>query len=318
MAARGGAAVERAVRPFLLGGLAGSGATAIVQPLDTLKVRQQLAGEGARGATGGSMIGAARGVVRAEGVGALYSGLSAAILRQCTYTTARMGIFRSLSDWRSREAHAGGPLPLLEKAACGLTAGFCGAFVGTPADLTLVRMQADALKPPAQRRGYTNVFNALGRVVKEEGVANLWKGSGPNVLRAMIVNVAHLATYDEAKQRLSHALQRPQSDFGIQFLASSVSGLAICVTSLPVDVVKTRMMNMRPDASGVLPYRGPLDCLVKTARVEGVGRLYSGFGSYFWRCAPHAMCTLLFAEALGTQYRLHVLGEPRDGAGAAK
>ena len=300
----------------MLGGLAGSGATAIVQPLDTLKVRQQLAGEGARGARGGSMLSAARGLVRAEGAGALYSGLSAAVLRQCTYTTARMGIFRTLSDWRSAEAHGGGPLPMLEKAGCGLAAGFCGAYVGTPADLTLVRMQADALKPPAQRRGYTNVFNALGRVVKEEGVANLWKGSGPNVLRAMIVNVAHLATYDEAKQRLCRALKRPQSDFGVQFLASSVSGLAICVTSLPVDVVKTRMMNMRPDASGALPYRSPLDCLVKTARVEGVGRLYSGFGSYFWRCAPHAMCTLLFAEMLTSQYRQHVLGEYPDGGGA--
>ena len=57
---------------------------------------------------------------------------------------------------------------------------------------------------------------------------------------------------------------------------------------------------------------------MKTARVEGVGRLYSGFGSYFWRCAPHAMCTLLFAEALTAQYRRHVLGEPGAGPGGAK
>ena len=32
-------------------------------------------------------------------------------------------------------------LPLWQKAACGLTAGGLGALVGTPADLTLVRMQ---------------------------------------------------------------------------------------------------------------------------------------------------------------------------------
>ena len=102
---------------------------------------QQLAGEGAAG-RGSSMLGAARALVSAGGgVRALYSGLSAGLLRQATYTTARMGIFRSLSDWRSASAHEGRPLPMAEKAVCGLAAGFIGAYVGTPADLTLVRMQ---------------------------------------------------------------------------------------------------------------------------------------------------------------------------------
>jgi hypothetical protein len=34
------------------------------------------------------------------------------------------------------------PLPLWQKALCGLTAGGLGALVGSPADLSLIRMQA--------------------------------------------------------------------------------------------------------------------------------------------------------------------------------
>jgi solute carrier family 25 oxoglutarate transporter 11 len=37
-------------------------------------------------------------IVRKEGVGALYRGLSAGLLRQATYTTSRLGIFNVLSE----------------------------------------------------------------------------------------------------------------------------------------------------------------------------------------------------------------------------
>ena len=38
---------------------------------------------------------------------------------------------------------------------CGLAAGGLGALVGSPADLTLIRMQADTNLPVEQRRNYT-------------------------------------------------------------------------------------------------------------------------------------------------------------------
>ena len=38
-------------------------------------------------------------IVKQDGFGALYRGLSAGLLRQATYTTARLGIFQGLSDY---------------------------------------------------------------------------------------------------------------------------------------------------------------------------------------------------------------------------
>ena len=55
------------------------------------------------------------------------------------------------------------PLPLWQKAAAGLTAGGLGALVGSPADLSLIRMQADHTLPPASRRNYKGVGDALAR-----------------------------------------------------------------------------------------------------------------------------------------------------------
>ena len=56
--------------------------------------------------------------------------------------------------------------------------------------------------PAAERRGYTSVFNALSRIISEEGLFTLWRGCGPTVVRAMVVNAAQLASYSQAKQGL--------------------------------------------------------------------------------------------------------------------
>lgn len=75
-----------------------------------------------------------------------------------------------------------------QKAFCGLTAGFFGAIIGNPADLALIRVQADTTLPPAERRNYKNVADAFIRIVKEEGVGALWKGCTPTVARAVALN----------------------------------------------------------------------------------------------------------------------------------
>ncbi|KAJ7260519.1 hypothetical protein O6H91_Y407800 [Diphasiastrum complanatum] len=177
------------VKPFMNGGLAGMGATCVIQPVDMIKVRIQL-GQG-------TATQVARQVVQNEGFGALYKGLSAGLLRQATYTTARLGTFRVLTA-KATAANDGKPLPLYQKAFCGLTAGAIGASVGSPADLALIRMQADATLPVAQRRNYQNAFHALYRIAADEGVLALWKGAGPTVVRAMALNMGMLASYDQS------------------------------------------------------------------------------------------------------------------------
>lgn len=101
--------------------------------------------------------------------------LSAGLLRQATYTTTRLGIYTVLFE---RLTGADGTPPgFLLKALIGMTAGATGAFVGTPAEVALIRMTADGRLPADQRRGYKNVFNALIRIAGEEGVPTLWRVS---------------------------------------------------------------------------------------------------------------------------------------------
>ena len=84
----------------------------------------------------------------------------------------------------------------------GMTAGACGAFVGTPAEVALIRMTSDGNLPADQRRNYKSVFDALIRIFREEGITALWRGAIPTMGRAMVVNAAQLASYSQAKQSI--------------------------------------------------------------------------------------------------------------------
>ncbi len=69
--------------------------------------------------------------------------LSAALLRQATYTTARLGIYTSLFEYVSARSTDGRPPSFLSKLGIGLSAGVLGSFVGTPTEVCLIRMTAD-------------------------------------------------------------------------------------------------------------------------------------------------------------------------------
>lgn len=66
-----------------------------VQPADLLKTRMQLLGPAGRNL---SVFTVAGQILKNEGFFGFYVGLSAALFRQATYTTGRLGVFNGLFD----------------------------------------------------------------------------------------------------------------------------------------------------------------------------------------------------------------------------
>ena len=68
-------------------------------------------------------------------------------MRQALYTTTRLGIYFSLSDYLKWEVNGGANMTGFQKIYSSLLAGGIGSMVGTPADLVLIRMQVDSTLP---------------------------------------------------------------------------------------------------------------------------------------------------------------------------
>lgn len=277
----------RTALPFINGGLAGMTATAIIQPVDMIKVRLQLAGEGLSTGPRPSALSVTREVIASGRALDLYTGLSAGLLRQAVYTTARLGFFDTFMDAAKVRAQARDRTPgFAERAMAGLSAGGLAAMAGNPADLALIRMQSDGLKPLGQRANYTSVLDALARIARGEGVTALWAGCLPTVARAMALNFGQLAFFSEAKSQLKSRTQ--WSPHAQTLTASAIAGFFASFFSLPFDFVKTRLQKQTRDQEGKLPYRGMMHCAAKVVSEEGWLRFYRGFTTYYFRIAPHA------------------------------
>lgn len=276
----------RGALPFINGGLSGMVATTVIQPVDMIKVRLQLAGEGARTGPKPTPLSVTREILAQGKITDLYTGLSAGLLRQAVYTTARLGLFDTfMIRLTARAKEKGQQIGFAERAAAGLSAGGLAALVGNPADLALIRMQSDGLKPLAERKNYKSVIDALTSISKNEGILKLWAGASPTVVRAMALNFGQLAFFSEAKQRLKGTNMSVQTQ---TLTASAIAGFFASFFSLPFDFVKTRLQKQQKRPDGTLPYKSMVDCFRKVAKEEGMLRFYRGFSTYYVRIAPHA------------------------------
>lgn len=279
---------------FFTSGASGMAATCVVQPLDLIKNRMQLSGEKT------TTFRVISSILQKEGALALYTGLSAGLMRQATYTTTRIGVYRTLFDRTSEKNQR----RFVVKLALGVIAGSVGAFVGTPAEVALIRMTADGKLPLAERRNYSNVFNALHRITKEEGLLTLWRGATPTVARAMVVNGAQLASYTQAKEVLLDTGYF-EENITLHFASSMISGLVTTIFSMPIDIAKTRIQNMKT-IDGVPEFKGVSDVFLKIFRSEGVFALWKGFFPYYARLGPHTVLTFIFMEQMTAAYKRYL------------
>merc|ERR1719228_1406726 len=113
--------------------------------------------------------------------------------------------------------------------------------------------------------------------------------------------MTQLASYDQAKEMLQPVLG---DGFPLFVCSAFASGLIYCTASLPLDITKTRIQNMKPDpTTGKMPYSSMVDALVKIPSKEGVLSLWKGFPPYFLRCGGHTVTMFLFKEQYTKMYK---------------
>lgn len=164
-------------------------------------------------------------------------------MRQFIYSGARLGFYKQAEDRIKDKENRN--MTIWEKAVWSLFAGGIGSLVTTPTDVALIRLQNDNNLPEEKRRNYKNVFDALGRIYREEGVKGMWTGATPTVIRAMAINCSMLVSYNSTKENLMKLFNTKEETLKIRLLSSAVCGVAITTVSLPFDNIKTKLMRMK-------------------------------------------------------------------------
>ncbi|KIY67512.1 dicarboxylic acid transporter [Cylindrobasidium torrendii FP15055 ss-10] len=277
--------------PFWLGGVAASMAACCTHPLDVTKVRMQTLQHNPD-VKRPSMIRVFQQSVAKHGITSLYTGLTAALLRQMTYSLVRLGAYDELKSRLSKD----GPPSTVKSLLAASVAGALGGVAGNPADILVVRMTSDVTRPPEQRYGYRNAFSGLVRIVQEEGVKGLARGLEANVTRAVLMNMSQVWSYDFFKTSLLHRTipltdYRFREGLPLHVAASILAGTVATTVCSPADVLRSRVMSCVEGQSMIT--------ILKTSLAEeGPAFLLKGWTPAFIRLGPNTVLMFVFYEQL--------------------
>jgi len=296
---------KRAAR-WYFGGLASAGAACCTHPLDLVKVHLQTQQQGKMSLVRQTVL-----IVNQQGIGALYSGLTASLLRQLTYSTTRFGIYEVTK--KSIGGSNPDSIPFYQKAFIAGFSGAVGGLVGTPGDLVNVRMQNDIKLPVDQRRNYKHAIDGVIRVYKEEGVRRLFSGASTASSRAVLMTIGQLSFYDQIKislinsgyfsdNTLTHVTASLAAVCIFRFYVDLRDWLTLILTCFqgaiattmtqPLDVIKTRAMNAKPGE-----FKNMMHLITYTARLGPMG-FFKGYIPAFVRLGPQTILTFVFFEQL--------------------
>jgi hypothetical protein len=133
------------------------------------------------------------------GFSQLWKGVSAAVTRQVLTAAIRTNVYGPLV-YAAAAKDRYHSVSMMSRATYSCAVGALAAFITSPLDLVLVRMQTDHLLDPEFRRNYTGVVDGLYKIMATSNYNGLYVGALPNVARAAALTGGMMDTYDLFKE----------------------------------------------------------------------------------------------------------------------
>lgn len=266
-----------------------------IHPIDVVKTRLQVSGDGGRNYKSLGLGGTVSVIAAEEGLPAFWKGIGAAWLREASYTSLRLGLYGPIK-------HAMGiknDSSFFLKFSAGSLAGAIGSTAGNPFDVLKTRMMAtEGRSPPS-------LSQAASQLYKSQGLGGFYRGLEANVMRAMVLNGTKMACYDQIKYFIKKSGLVPDG-IATQFFSAFGAGFFMATTVTPFDMLRTKLMNQPADAR---IYNGFIDCLAKIVKKNGVMGLYAGFVPMWARFAPTTTLQLVIFEQIKPIFGVQGSGE---------
>lgn len=278
-------------RPAMAGLAGGSLATLTLHPLDLLKTRQSVHGNGAdkkARETYSSLGRAVRTIVAQEGgLRGLYAGVGANVLVSGSswgiYFTSYGAIKNVLVGGA---ASSGRPLRTSEQIIAAFGAGTVTTLLSNPLSVVRTRM---VLRDARDKR-LTGVIGALKSITKEEGVRGLYKGVFPSLL-GVSHGAIQLLAYEKIKEGIRSWKNKDELDF--------CETLAACATSKVIAAIQTYpCQNVRACQQAAVGATNAQTGALAILKREGVRGLYRGLGPYLLHVVPNVCLVFMVYEAI--------------------
>ncbi|KAJ3811575.1 mitochondrial tricarboxylate transporter [Lentinula aff. lateritia] len=255
-------AKEKPLHSLIAGTTAGAVEAFITYPTEFVKTRSQFEGKKL------APLEIVRETLKTKGVAGLYSGCTALVLGNAVKAGVR---FVSYDHFKSMLADAEGKVSAPRSLVAGLGAGMTEAiFAVTPSETIKTKLIDDANRPNPQYRG---LIHGTATIIRQEGLAGIYRGLFPVMMRQGANSAVRFTTYSTLKQFVQGTARPGQTlPSTITFGIGAIAGLVTVYTTMPLDVIKTRMQSL----SARSQYRNSFHCAYRIFTEEGIRRFWTG------------------------------------------
>ena len=288
---------ESALKSFISGGVGGACCVLVGHPLDLVKVRMQTGG-----ASSSSVFGMLSSTLRREGVRGLYRGVSAPLtavtpMFAVSFWSYDIGqrIVKSYGQRGITQDEKAKPytLSMAEICMAGAISAIPTTGIMAPSERIkcLLQVQANDVEKGGKAR-YSGMVDCAKQILKEGGLASLYKGTVATLARDIPGTIAYFGMYEFAKKELMKIRgidpNRGQLSPVAVLTAGGLAGMACWTVGIPADVIKSRYQTA-PEGK----YNGIVDVYKALIKEEGYAGLFKGIRPALIRAFPaNAACFL--------------------------
>jgi solute carrier family 25 citrate transporter 1 len=207
--------------------------------------------------------------VRTHGVSAVYTGVSALAIGNAAKAGVRFLTYDQIANaLRDDNGNLSGLRSMLAGLGAGLTE---AALVVTPSETIKTKMIHDKNSPAPKYKG---LVHGTKLIIAEEGIGGVYRGLGPVMARQGANSAVRFSSYSYFKTTLQNLRGKGNEPLPSThtFAAGAMAGIVTVYSTMPLDVVKTRMQGL--DAKTL--YKNSVDCLIKVVKENGVFSLWKG------------------------------------------
>ncbi|KAL2129616.1 hypothetical protein VTI74DRAFT_7531 [Chaetomium olivicolor] len=141
-------------------------------------------------------------IVKEEGFGALYRGVSLTALRQGSNQAVNFTAYTYFKEWlyQWQPEYQGGNLPSYQTTLIGLVSGAMGPLSNAPIDTIKTRLQKMKAEPGTT--ALQRITRIAGDMFKQEGIHAFYKGITPRIMRVAPGQAVTFTVYEFLKDKL--------------------------------------------------------------------------------------------------------------------
>jgi solute carrier family 25 (adenine nucleotide translocator) protein 4/5/6/31 len=264
---------------FMLGGVAAAVSKTAAAPIERIKLllqnQDEMIKSGRLEERYKGVGDCARRVVADEGVGSLWRGNTANVIRYFPTQALNFAFkdyFKALFGFKKdKDGYA---LWFIGNMMSGGMAGASSLVFVYSLDYARTRLANDAKSSKGSgERQFNGLIDVYRKTLASDGIAGLYRGFAVSCVGIIVYRGCYFGFYDSLKPLMPAAMQDSfLVTFGLGWVVTITAGLA----SYPLDTIRRRMMMTSGEA---VKYKSSFDCGATILRNEGVSSFFKGAGA---------------------------------------